>query len=87
MEMTSGVILGPSVLGRLLPEYASLLFPGGIALASTAPSPAALGSSSAHLYVLANIGLTFYMFMVGGGLSPDRFSKAALQLSQFQLRE
>lgn len=49
-EMIAGVLLGPSLLGWLAPDWSQALFP-----ASTTPV----------LYVVAQIGLVLYMFVVG----------------------
>lgn len=49
-EMLAGIMLGPSLLGWLAPELSSVLFP-----------PASLGFVNA----LSQIGLVFFMFLVG----------------------
>jgi Kef-type K+ transport system membrane component KefB len=49
-EMIAGILLGPSLLGEVLPHAFAFLFP-----AQTAP----------YLSVLANIGVILYMFLVG----------------------
>ena len=49
-EIIGGIILGPSVLGRILPQLASVLLPSVIA---------------PFLSVLAQIGVILYMFLVG----------------------
>jgi Kef-type K+ transport system membrane component KefB len=49
-EMVSGVLLGPSVFGALLPDVTVAVF-----------TP----DSRPTLYVIAFLGLTFYMFLVG----------------------
>ncbi len=50
-EMIAGVLLGPSLLGRMWPEVQHHLFP---------PGPA-----NVVLYTAAQIGLVLYMFLVG----------------------
>jgi Kef-type K+ transport system membrane component KefB len=60
-EMVAGVLLGPSFLGWIAPKAQAALFPreltvGGI----TADHP-----SMAILYVLSQLGLVLYMFLVG----------------------
>ncbi|WP_081287686.1 cation:proton antiporter [Mycobacterium asiaticum] len=50
-EMLAGVILGPSLLGRIAPGIQHELFPPGAA--------------NAVLYTVAQIGLVLYMFLVG----------------------
>lgn len=49
-EMIAGIVLGPSLVGMLFPEYSALLFP-----------PASLG----NLQFLSQIGLILFMFVVG----------------------
>ncbi len=49
-EMVSGVLLGPSVLGALLPGFSAAVF---------------TQDSRPTLYVIAFVGLTLYMFLVG----------------------
>jgi Kef-type K+ transport system membrane component KefB len=55
-EMVAGILLGPSLLGWAAPEVPSFLFP--------APS---LG----YLNALSQIGLVFFMFLVGISLNPS----------------
>ena len=50
-EMVAGVLLGPSLLGRLAPDIQHHLFP---------PGP-----SNVVLYTAAQIGLVLYMFLIG----------------------
>jgi len=52
-EMVSGVLLGPTLLGRVWPEAQAALFPDDV---------------RSVLYVLSTIGLTFYMFLVGASV-------------------
>ena len=49
-EMAAGILLGPSLLGRMAPEWSAALFPA-----------ASLGFLSA----LAQVGLVLFMFLVG----------------------
>lgn len=49
-EMIAGVLLGPSLLGLLLPEAQHVLFPKAV---------------MPVIYVVAQIGLALYMFLVG----------------------
>lgn len=49
-EMFAGILLGPSLLGRLAPELSAMLFP-----------PASLG----FLNALSQVGLLLFMFLVG----------------------
>ncbi len=50
-EMIAGVILGPSLLGRVSPGLQDTLFPDGVA--------------NVVLYTTAQIGLVLYMFIIG----------------------
>src|ERR1700761_4593424 len=50
-EMVAGVLLGPSLLGRIAPDVQHHLFP---------PGPA-----NVVLYTAAQIGLVLYMFLIG----------------------
>ena len=60
-EMLTGILLGPSLFGLLLPNLQKMVFPtkatiGGVTI--THPS-------MSILYVIAHLGLTLYMFLVG----------------------
>jgi Kef-type K+ transport system membrane component KefB len=57
-EMIAGVVLGPSLLGALAPEFQSFLFPP-----ETKPV----------LYVVAQLGIGLYMFLVGLDFRSDDF--------------
>jgi Kef-type K+ transport system membrane component KefB len=61
-EMIAGVVLGPSLLGLLLPGLQALLFP---------PETKNL------LYVFAQLGVGLYMFLVGTTLQLDHFRAKA----------
>lgn len=63
-EVIGGIILGPSVLGRLSPEFASLIIPSTI---------------MPILNVIAQIGIIFYMFLVGLELDLKELKKSAHQ--------
>ncbi|MGA3350995.1 MAG: cation:proton antiporter [Candidatus Sulfotelmatobacter sp.] len=54
-EMFAGILLGPSLLGWILPGVSAYLFP-----------PASLG----FLNALAQIGVVVFMFLVGLGINP-----------------
>ncbi len=49
-EIAAGIILGPSFVGYFFPEFSQLLFPE---------------SSLMNLHVLSQIGLIFFMFIIG----------------------
>jgi Kef-type K+ transport system membrane component KefB/nucleotide-binding universal stress UspA family protein len=54
-EMIAGIMLGPSVLGLVAPQASAMLFP-----------PATLP----YLAVLSNLGVIFFLFLVGLELNP-----------------
>lgn len=54
-EMFAGILLGPSLLGWLVPHFSTLVFP-----------PASLG----YLDALSQVGLIIFMFLVGVSISP-----------------
>ncbi|WP_114756980.1 cation:proton antiporter [Flavobacterium sp. AG291] len=49
-EMIAGIVLGPSLVGTIFPEYSALLFPD---------------KSLGNLQFLSQIGLIFFMYVVG----------------------
>ena len=49
-EITAGILLGPSLLGLVLPEVTAFLFPSSV---------------TGVLGILAQIGLIFFMFLIG----------------------
>lgn len=61
-EMIAGIILGPSLLGLLFPEFQGWLFPKTplIVDGKNIPNP-----SMSILFSLSQVGLVLYMFMVG----------------------
>lgn len=59
-EIVAGVLLGPSFLGLLAPQFTAWLFP-----AETAP----------YLNILAQVGLIFFMFLVGLELNGEDLKK------------
>lgn len=58
-EIVAGIMLGPSLLGLVAPSLASTLFP-----VETVP----------YLFVLSQIGLIFFMFLIGLELNPKYLS-------------
>jgi Kef-type K+ transport system membrane component KefB len=55
-EVIAGILLGPSLLGRIAPAAMEFLFPAGIA---------------PHLSVLAQLGVILFMFLVGLQLNAE----------------
>lgn len=62
MEMVTGVMLGPSLLGMLSPKIQQFLFPAFIEAGNPASGR---HPSMSILYVIAQIGLVLYMFLIG----------------------
>jgi K+:H+ antiporter len=65
-EMVAGILLGPSVLGALMPAAQRTLFPREV---------------NSVLYVLSTIGLMFFMFLVGAGIDHRFTSRLAMRQS------
>lgn len=63
-EMIAGVILGPTVFGYFFPGLSALLLPSEIM-----PS----------LFIISNLGLAIYMFLVGAELDLTLFSKRTVK--------
>jgi Kef-type K+ transport system membrane component KefB len=61
-EMIAGVVLGPSLLGALAPAAQHFLFPA---------------ESKPVLYVVAQLGISLYMFLVGLDFRSDEFRSHA----------
>jgi Kef-type K+ transport system membrane component KefB len=69
-EMAAGILLGPSLLGRISPATMNGLFPA---------------DSLGALYALSQLGLVLFMFLVGLEIRPDSFrgsAKAVVLFSQ-----
>jgi len=54
-EVTAGILLGPSLLGWIAPDFSAMLFPK---------------SSLGILQMLSQVGLMFFMFLIGLELNP-----------------
>lgn len=61
-EMAAGILLGPSLLGRISPAAMNYLFPSG-----------GLGP----LYALSQLGLVIFMFLVGLEVKPEALRNSA----------
>lgn len=59
-EMISGVVLGPTVFGYFFPEASGFIFPKEI---------------MSSLFIISNLGLSIYMFLVGAELNLTLFNK------------
>ncbi|MDL2224023.1 cation:proton antiporter [Bacteroidales bacterium OttesenSCG-928-M06] len=59
-EIVAGIVLGPSLLGQLLPEVSAFLF-----------APESLG----NINILSQIGLIFFMFVIGMELDIEEVKK------------
>ncbi|MCZ4556792.1 cation:proton antiporter [Rhodococcus maanshanensis] len=68
--MATGFLLGPSVLGAVSPAAQDWLFPATIQIGGAAvPHP-----SLAVIYVVGQLGLVLYMFLVGAAFETDIFT-------------
>lgn len=65
-EMIAGVLLGPTLLGRLFPEISLTVFPEDI---------------MPFLFIISNIGLSIYMFTVGMEMDINIFNKKTIKQS------
>ncbi len=65
MEMVAGVLLGPSFFGLLAPRLQTWLFPRKSVLETAAGNVEVQHPSMMILFVLAQLGLVLYMFLIG----------------------
>lgn len=63
-EMIAGVLLGPTLLGRIAPDLSASLFPKEI---------------MPMLFVICNIGLSMYMFLVGTEINLSLFNRKLMR--------
>jgi Kef-type K+ transport system membrane component KefB len=81
MEMLTGVLLGPSVFGAISPSVQQSLFPQ---LIVNGDPTSGKHPSMSILYVIAQIGLVLYMFLIGLELDLNLIgsrTKAAISVS------
>jgi Kef-type K+ transport system membrane component KefB len=71
MEMVTGVILGPSLFGLFFPEMQQWLFPKSVEIIQNGVPTSTKHPSMMILYVVAQIGLVLYMFLVGLEFNTD----------------
>ncbi len=65
-EMISGVLLGPTCFGYFFPELSAGIFSKNI---------------MPFLFVISNLGLSFYMFLVGSEIDFNNFTKKVMKRS------
>lgn len=65
MEMVTGVVLGPSLFGLLAPTTQAALFPKDSTMVIDGVTKTVKHPSMMILYVVAQLGLVLYMFLVG----------------------
>jgi Kef-type K+ transport system membrane component KefB len=65
MEMIAGVVLGPSLLGLLHPGVQAWLFPQSATYIINGVETTSRHPSMSILYIVAQLGLVLYMFLVG----------------------
>jgi len=64
-EMVAGVLLGPSFLGIIAPNIHHFLFPKSLTLSISSSTTTITHPSMTILFALSQIGLVFYMFLIG----------------------
>lgn len=83
-EMIAGVLLGPTLFGYLAPQLSSAVFypqySAAIVLSpiNGLPAPRSI-DVIAVIFMLSNIGLSFYMFLVGAEIDYKYFDKKSLK--------
>ncbi|MCY7780515.1 cation:proton antiporter [Bacillus haynesii] len=65
-EMVSGVILGPTVFGYVFPEIHSWFFTSDV---------------KSSLYLMSNLGLSLYMFLIGNEFQTNNLTKKVIRNS------
>jgi len=77
MEMVTGVLLGPSLFGLLSPQAQQWLFPKDAQMVVDGVTTTVKHPSMMILYVVAQLGLVLYMFLVGLEFNVDLIAKKA----------
>jgi Kef-type K+ transport system membrane component KefB len=83
-EMIAGVLLGPTLFGQLAPDLSAAIFyptySAAIKIADINGLPAPRNIDViAIIFMLSNIGLSFYMFLVGAEIDYKYFDKKSLK--------
>ncbi len=89
-EMIAGVMLGPSLLGELWPEFSSYLFPRFLTDTAGNPLTTPDGKNLTHplmtvIYCVCQVGLVLYMFVVGTEFRTDHVVKHAQSAASVSL--
>jgi Kef-type K+ transport system membrane component KefB len=74
-EMISGVLLGPSFLGLISPQFQNFLFPTTYTLTTNASTATITHPSMTILFGLSQMGLVLYMFVIGLEFNTKLLSK------------
>src|SRR4051794_28558617 len=64
-DMLTGILLGPSLFGALLPSVQAALFPEHVGVTVGGTTATITHPSMQVLYALSQLGLVLYMFIVG----------------------
>jgi Kef-type K+ transport system membrane component KefB len=64
-EMVAGVLLGPSLLGLVVPSWQHWLFPQTLSVTIGDATRTIIHPSLSVLYVVGQLGLVLYMFLIG----------------------
>lgn len=83
-EMIAGVLLGPTLLGSIAPDFFAVIFhpqySSNILIPDIngLPAPRDIDITSV-IFMLSNLGLSFYMFLVGAEIDLNYFDKKMLK--------
>ncbi len=88
-EILAGILLGPTILGRLVPEAPRWLFPHELFVVDgrevVRSLSQALFPAQVPLEAFANVGLIFFMFLVGLELQASLMRRAGRRAAQISL--